>query len=297
MKKTKVSSSAKNRALNVAKKEQLRNIDIGKVSKSRVDLEEYMEDHFDFEEGYLYLTLNDMKEFDIKDKAFKNIIDDYENDDWIDEWFTYKSISQSILKKFKDDYITKYVPFNEEDFSYHISGDKDNGLTLMIALDLQDEDARIKIEKFNLEEIESFDDAINHESHRIRFVTFKEVLNYYKIEYEEAGSEYAGSQYLYIQGAYEDTDYNDRDEIKVRFSDHANQSGLHRNADWNFHDGVSTSPERALEEIISDPQFLSKYEFIKDIPNYVKENKYLSVGKTDMLKEWVNLIKDLDVIE
>lgn len=109
-----------------------------------------------------------------------------------------------------------------------------------------------KLEKYLFEDYKpkNIKDALTYEySHHIRYFAFLAILDTIKIKYFSPFT--FGSQYIFID-LKKDTD--DEEQIKIRFSDHCNQSVFHRDADFNSceedgHDDSTAAIEFILQNI------------------------------------------------
>ncbi len=85
-------------------------------------------------------------------------------------------------------------------------------------------------------QVDTVEDALNHEDHLVRAKAFGTLLDELGIDYTTEGSDVASYYYMVGTGTY-DAEIEEYDDfIKVRFADHENQSRNHPTADFNVAD-------------------------------------------------------------
>ena len=85
-------------------------------------------------------------------------------------------------------------------------------------------------------QVDTVEDALNHEDHLVRAKAFGALLDELGIDYTTEGSDVASYYYMVGTGTY-DAEIEEYDDfIKVRFADHENQSRNHPTADFNVAD-------------------------------------------------------------
>tara|TARA_R100000963_G_C4646119_1_gene110681 strand:- start:1370 stop:10480 length:9111 start_codon:yes stop_codon:yes gene_type:complete len=178
---------------------------------------------------------------------------EHDDEGWIEEAVFITSDIASAMKEMGVTSITagQYREIDSEGYARHFSGldnpwsrltsddiimeFNDYALDDALSEDGSDEAAYIRIAAGVAErigrgvaaEVNSLESAFEHPNHHVRAAAFRALLDEVGIEYSTAGYEGINSEYVFAEGA-------NRDEIKIRFSDHERQSRLHAAADYNF---------------------------------------------------------------
>jgi hypothetical protein len=94
-----------------------------------------------------------------------------------------------------------------------------------------DPSALSRINEGKTAQITSLDTALTHPNHHVRAETFRSLLDKAGVRYDTASrATGVNSEYIVLRAP----DEANVGDIKIRFSDHANQSRLHERADYNF---------------------------------------------------------------
>ncbi len=143
-------------------------------------------------------------------------------------------------------------PFRSDDFGVELISLDEDGFADIVLRDRGATESRVLSNMIARDEVGTLEGALGHSDHHARAAAFRKVLDELGIEYDTAGREGISSEYLYVPTKF-DADGDAVEELlKIRFSDHTRQSGLHEPADYNIADGGYDDAISALNQIVQE---------------------------------------------